>query len=910
VATETFLIQIRQQGAAETTQAISTITKSSSEAAAALRLFRNALVVFSAVRAAAGLVEFADAALRLQNRLRVSTDSAQQFARAQQFISDVSRQTFTDIEANATVYGRFLRATSGLGFSQQQLEGAMTAVTEAIRIGGSTAEEASNGLIQLSQGMAAGALRGQDLRSVTELLPAVAKAIGAEFGVAAGGLQAFANANPGIITTARVINALNVALPGLVAEAEKLRPTLQNAFTVLSNSAIELIGNFNDATGAISALAQSIIFLADHLAGILTISIGLGEAWLSWKIASAIIGGITSAMAFLTGETLAEVTAVYLLNGGLAAMQVILDSLGIGLITAAIAALIFGLIELYQNFQIVRDAVRVVADAYLYAAGVASNIFVPTLRLIGEFIQFLITAFTPLFSVLSEFWGWLIKIAPSLGNADIYTRALALTFQTFGAVLATILFTTMVPFVAGIDAIAHALNALGLASDETTAKIDSDAGRFFNLINIFGVATKATDDMTDALKKVPEGTAAANLGMTEAQKQAASLAEYNKKVADAVAKKILQDQFNKDVMTQVNAIEGKVTATARAHGAAIDGVTKSHKSLDGVLGDTTGDMDKFNSATEGAANSVRGLNSALETDANDFATVHIGVKNVFFDFEQVQQSLGGYADAASLATGRTDSFHDAMLRVVQTLDASSTSTAVAAQGYDGLAQAMDTAASAASSASSAISSANAAVSNGGFGANGIGDAFAPSGGSLSLDSDGNIIWAGGIDPFTGAIGKGDTNLQLWQQNHPGGLPPGGNLLRDFGAGAVLQTIGGSGGSDIGSLLPLIQKWLAAAYTNPNIGSLQDFLHSLGIPGFAMGGEFDVPGVGSTDSQLVAFRATPGEHVSVTKSAEGGGQRPIQVIFNVQTPDANSFRQTQRQVIQNLSQAINSAQRQR
>ncbi len=40
-------------------------------------------------------------------------------------------------------------------------------------------------------------------------------------------------------------------------------------------------------------------------------------------------------------------------------------------------------------------------------------------------------------------------------------------------------------------------------------------------------------------------------------------------------------------------------------------------------------------------------------------------------------------------------------------------------------------------------------------------------------------------------------------------------------------------------------------------------------GFATGGEFDVGGSGGTDSQLVAFAATPGEHVSVGKQDSGG-----------------------------------------
>lgn len=50
------------------------------------------------------------------------------------------------------------------------------------------------------------------------------------------------------------------------------------------------------------------------------------------------------------------------------------------------------------------------------------------------------------------------------------------------------------------------------------------------------------------------------------------------------------------------------------------------------------------------------------------------------------------------------------------------------------------------------------------------------------------------------------------------------------------------------------------------------------PGFAFGGDFTVGGTGGTDSQLVAFRATPGEQVSVRtptqerdEARQGGGE---------------------------------------
>lgn len=52
-----------------------------------------------------------------------------------------------------------------------------------------------------------------------------------------------------------------------------------------------------------------------------------------------------------------------------------------------------------------------------------------------------------------------------------------------------------------------------------------------------------------------------------------------------------------------------------------------------------------------------------------------------------------------------------------------------------------------------------------------------------------------------------------------------------------------------------------------------------FPGFASGGSFDVGGSGGTDSQLVAFNATPGEHVSVTPPGQTQAGGTIVNIIN-------------------------------
>lgn len=82
-------------------------------------------------------------------------------------------------------------------------------------------------------------------------------------------------------------------------------------------------------------------------------------------------------------------------------------------------------------------------------------------------------------------------------------------------------------------------------------------------------------------------------------------------------------------------------------------------------------------------------------------------------------------------------------------------------------------------------------------------------------------------------------------------------------------------------------------------------------GFANGGEFEVGGSGhAPDTQLVQFKATKGEKVYVRpKGMDGSGNdRPINVNYNISTPDANSFTRSQGQILAKTQSALARANR--
>lgn len=75
------------------------------------------------------------------------------------------------------LYARVARNADGLGASQAELLRVTEAVNQAIQVSGASSAEAAGGVIQFSQALASGELRGEELRSVLENMPRLAQAI-------------------------------------------------------------------------------------------------------------------------------------------------------------------------------------------------------------------------------------------------------------------------------------------------------------------------------------------------------------------------------------------------------------------------------------------------------------------------------------------------------------------------------------------------------------------------------------------------------------------------------------------------------------------------------------------------------------------------------------------------------------
>lgn len=238
-------------------------------------------------------------------------------------------------------------ANAGNAFSgNDELIAFMEQVNKQFVIGGATAQGQSAAMLQLTQAMAAGALRGEELNSILENAPGIARAIESYMGVAEGSIKKYAE--EGLITADVVKNALFSVADETNAKFESMPMTWAQVWTNMQNKALTVldpvlnkinqIANSDDfntmANGAITAFGT----LAAVLSGCLDLVVAVGSFMVdNWSWLGPIIGGVVTALLAYHGAMLA-INTVEAISNGLKAVSAASSALKAGMTLTEAAA--------------------------------------------------------------------------------------------------------------------------------------------------------------------------------------------------------------------------------------------------------------------------------------------------------------------------------------------------------------------------------------------------------------------------------------------------------------------------------------------------------------------------------------------------------------------------------------------
>ncbi|WP_372072425.1 tape measure protein [Tistrella mobilis] len=249
--------------------------------------------------AARQVTAYADTWTNVAGRLSLVTQGSAALAAAQSDLFRISQQTRASFEGTASLYGTLARQAQTLGLSYTDLLLSTTAINQAFAVSGSSAESFQAALVQLAQGLGAGAIQGEELQSILEQAPRLAQAIADGMGVAVGELKGLGA--QGKLTAQAVMDAIQSQAPAIASEFARLRPTISSAFTVLGNAALRWVGEADQARGASAGVAAAIMGLADNIDTAAAVAGGAGGV-----IAATLIGRGLGPMAAAAGAAAAR----------------------------------------------------------------------------------------------------------------------------------------------------------------------------------------------------------------------------------------------------------------------------------------------------------------------------------------------------------------------------------------------------------------------------------------------------------------------------------------------------------------------------------------------------------------------------------------------------------------------------
>ena len=282
-------------------------TRTMNGAGNAARAAGSAFAALGAGQVAREVIRLTDAFKSMQGSLALVSNSTSAASKAFNELLGMANNTGSSLESTVSLYTRLANATKGVGYSQEQLLNVTDAINKAFVVSGASAQEASNAAIQLSQGLAAGALRGEELNSVMEQGPRLTRVFADYLGVTNGQIRAMAA--EGKITAEVVTNALLGSLSELNEELARMPRRFENASTALKNKFLAAVGqvDIDPLISSVDALATS---LADPkvINGIQSIAAGIGQV--------VAVGGSGLKMVVSNTDALMAITGAYAVKVG------------------------------------------------------------------------------------------------------------------------------------------------------------------------------------------------------------------------------------------------------------------------------------------------------------------------------------------------------------------------------------------------------------------------------------------------------------------------------------------------------------------------------------------------------------------------------------------------------------------
>ena len=379
-----------------------------------LHSLAGAYLGIQGVRALTGL---SDSMTSITARLDMMNDGLQTTEELNRMIYESAQRSRGSYQQTANLVAKLGTLAGNAFSSNQEIIAFAEQLNKQMALSGTTTQEAQAAMLQLTQGLASGTLRGEELNSVLEQTPMIAQSIAKYMGVNTGEMRELAS--EGAITADVVKNAMFAAADEVNAKFEEMPMTWGQVWTSMQNTAIQAL---QPVLNTVNWLANNLSIIGPLVAG-LAASFVVFQVAAHWtQIAAAAAGAyhfvvnlLTIGFGVLRGSTAAASAAVMTFNSTLFASPItwiiMLVGVLIGLLYAGVAAF-----NKLTGSSVSATGIITGTLATL-AAFVFNSVLVPIQRGFASFANFLGNVFdNPVASVKLLFYDMALTVLGFIQN--------------------------------------------------------------------------------------------------------------------------------------------------------------------------------------------------------------------------------------------------------------------------------------------------------------------------------------------------------------------------------------------------------------------------------------------------------------------------------------------------------------
>lgn len=401
------------------------IEEGTNEANSLMQTIKGAVAAYATIQTLSAALNLSDQLTSTTARMNLMNDGLQTTQDLQNMIYLSAERARGSYQATADAVSKLgLMAGDAFG-SSQEIIAFMEQVNKQFTIAGTEAAGVDAAMLQLTQAMASGVLRGEELNSIFEQAPTIIQTIADYLDVPIGSIREMAA--EGQITADIVKSAMFAAADETNAKFESMPKTFSQIWTSFQNTALmafqpvlqrmneianseafqTFVNNAIEGLSMVAGIALEIFDLLVDVAGVVAdnwswlspIIYGVAAAlavYYGWllltkgaEMAMAAVHGIVAvakgimaaATMLVTGATWAETTAQYGLNAAMYACPIV----WIIILIIALIALFYAAVAAVNKFAGTSvSATGIICGAFMVALAFIGNIFVALWNLVVD----------------------------------------------------------------------------------------------------------------------------------------------------------------------------------------------------------------------------------------------------------------------------------------------------------------------------------------------------------------------------------------------------------------------------------------------------------------------------------------------------------------------------------------------